>query len=160
MVAGLVMRLVVGLVFDDEGGSDLGGVLSFALVLNVGVESVVVVSCVGHLLDSAVWEMDGVAPDHVLSIAFLGLLEVGTVVRVLNPIGEAVGLGGGFVPLVVATTVPTMVVVVATMPVWVYGRGMGGDGTEKEGQETEGTHCGCCYTEDLCLSCWVVERRN
>jgi len=47
MVAGFVVGFVVR--FDNEGGSDLGGVLSFALVLNVGVESVVVVSCVGHL---------------------------------------------------------------------------------------------------------------
>jgi len=122
MVAGLVF-----LRFDNEGGSDLGGVLSFALVLNIGMESVVVVSLVGYLLDSSVWKMDGVASVHVLSIALLGCLEIGTVAFVLHPIGEFVWLRFGFVT------------------VWVYGRGMGGDGTEKEGQETEGTHCGCCY---------------
>jgi len=141
-IAGLMMRFVVRFIagfvfvrFDNEGGSDLGGVLSFALVLNVGVESVVVVSCVGHLLDSSVWKMDGVASVHVLSIALLGCLEIGTVAFVLHPIGEFVWLRFGFVALVVYFFVP----------VWVYGRGMGGDGTEKEGQETEGTHCGCCY---------------
>ena len=41
--------MVAGLGFDNEGGTDLGGVLSFALVLNVGVEPVVVIGCVGHL---------------------------------------------------------------------------------------------------------------
>lgn len=35
--------------FHDEGRVSLGGVLSFALVLHVGVEPVVVVSGVGHL---------------------------------------------------------------------------------------------------------------
>jgi len=130
----LVMRFVVRFItgfmfvrFDNEGRSDLGGVLSFALVLNVGVESVVVVSCVGHLLNSSVWKMDGVASVHVLSVALLGCLEIGTVAFVLHPIGEAVGLRGGFVTVV------------------LDGRGMGGDGAEKEGGETEGTHCGCCY---------------
>ena len=55
-IAGFMMRFVMRFItgfmfvrFDNEGGSDLGGVLSFALVLNVGMESVVVVSCVGHL---------------------------------------------------------------------------------------------------------------
>ena len=41
--------MVAGLMFDNERLSEFGGVLSFALVLNVGVESVVVISCVGHL---------------------------------------------------------------------------------------------------------------
>merc|ERR1719341_2211735 len=113
--------------FDNEGGPHLGGVLSFALVLNVGVEPVVVISCVGHLLDSSVWKMDGVASVHVLSIALLGCLEIGTVTFVLHPIGEAVGLRGGFVTVV------------------LDGRGMGGEGAEKKGGETEGTHCGYCY---------------
>ena len=52
LVMRFVMRFIAGFMFvrfDNEGGSDLGGVLSFALVLNVGMESVVVVSCVGHL---------------------------------------------------------------------------------------------------------------
>jgi len=52
-------RVVVG--FDDERRADLGGVLSLALVFNIGVEACIVVGSVCHLLESAVWELDSVA---------------------------------------------------------------------------------------------------
>jgi len=115
VVAGFVVG-VVGL--DDEGGTDFGGVLSLALILNVGVEPSVVVGCVSNLLESTVRKLDGVAAGHSLAVAGFLLLEGGAVVGVLHPVGEAVGLGGRLVSLVV----------VRIMTVGVDGGGQGGEG--------------------------------
>jgi len=116
----VVARFVVDVVvfLDDERGSDLGGVLSLALVLNIGMEPGVVISGVCHLLETTVWELHGVAARNRLAVAGLLLLEGGAVVGVLHPVGEAVGLGGRLVSLVV----------VRIMTVGVDGGGQGGEG--------------------------------
>jgi len=127
VVARFVVWVVVGL--DDEGGADLGWVLSLALVLHIGMETGVVISGVRHLLEATVGELDGVAAGDGLAVAGLLLLEGGAVVRVLHPVGEAVRLGGGLVPLVVHV-----------VAVRIDGGGLGGEGQEGEGGGAEEMH--------------------
>ena len=57
--------------FDNEGGPDLGGVLSFALVLNVGVEPVVVISCVGHLRGKQCFYLFGINKIRIIIISII-----------------------------------------------------------------------------------------
>jgi len=129
MVARFMMRLV-GL--DDEGRSNLGGVLSLAFVFDVSMETGVVIGSVSHLLDPAVWKLDSVAARHSLAVTGLLLLEGGPVVRILHPVGEAVRLGGGLVSLVVIMTVG------------VDGGGEGSEGHDGENGNTQETHVVCC----------------
>lgn len=127
MVARFVVDVVVFL--DDEGGTDLGGVLSLALVLNISVETGIVISGICHLLETTVWELHSVATGDCLAIAGLLLLEGWPVVGVLHTVREAVRLGGGLVSLVVDV-----------VAVRVNGGGLGGEGQEGKSGGAEEMH--------------------
>jgi len=126
---------VVVLGGDDDEGSlvALGGVLGLPLVLHVGVETLVVVRCVGHNLGAAVRELHLVASLHVASVALFVLAEVQTLVGVVHSVGEAVGLGG-------------LLVVLGC--VGVYGRAADcGQQTARSDQHAESSHLELVFVE-------------
>lgn len=100
-VAGLVVSAAL-VRLHHEGRSELGGVLSLSLVLNVGVEAGLVVGCVGHRLEAAVGQLHGVGAVDGVAVTLLVLGELRPVVGVVHAVRERVGLGVRLVSLVVA----------------------------------------------------------
>ena len=70
------------------------GVGGNALVLDIGDETILVISGVSHNLDATVREVDTVAAGNIaVGILVLSLVEAGARVRVLNAVLVLIGLG-------------------------------------------------------------------